>query len=202
MEDSKEILGCKLTIDEFFGIAENSPISLIYCDLNFTIRYINAASRENLLKIEKLLPVRVNAIVGASIDIFHKVPAHQRRILSNDKNLPHKAIITLEPEKLELQVNAIYDKKNNYVGVMLAWDIVTQKIEMEWKIARINSMIENVPNNVLFCDIENFNIVYANKTSLKTLECLEKYIPIRASELIGTNIDVFHKNPLFFLIVE
>jgi methyl-accepting chemotaxis protein len=78
---------------------------------------------------------------------------------------------------------------------MLAWDIVTQKIEMEWKIARINSMIENVPNNVLFCDIENFNIVYANKTSLKTLESLEKYIPIKASELIGANIDVFHKNP-------
>jgi methyl-accepting chemotaxis protein len=53
----------------------------------------------------------VNGIVGASIDIFHKVPAHQRRILSNDKNLPHKAIITLGSEKLELQVNAIYDKK-------------------------------------------------------------------------------------------
>lgn len=133
---------------------------------------MNAASRETLLKIEKLLPVRVNSIVGSSIDIFHKVSAQQRRILSNDKNLPHKAKITLGPEKLELQVNAIYDKKNNYVGSMLAWDIVTQKIEMEWKIARINSMIENVPNNVLFCDIENFKIVYAIKTSLKILEAL------------------------------
>ncbi len=48
---------------------------------------MNVASREILFKIEKLLPVRVNSIVGSFIDIFHKVPAQQRRILSNDKNL-------------------------------------------------------------------------------------------------------------------
>ena len=69
-----------LKADDYIGMAENSPINILYCDLNFTIIYVNPTSLQTLLKIEKYLPIRVSAILGSSIDIFHKVPAHQRRI--------------------------------------------------------------------------------------------------------------------------
>lgn len=75
-----------LNLAEYKGMTDNSPINIMYCDLNFTITYINQTSKDTLQKIEKFLPIRVNAIVGSSIDVFHKVPAHQRRILANDKN--------------------------------------------------------------------------------------------------------------------
>ena len=34
-------------------------------------------------KIEKLLPCKVDDVIGQSVDIFHKNPAHQRQILTN-----------------------------------------------------------------------------------------------------------------------
>ncbi|WP_397602065.1 methyl-accepting chemotaxis protein [Silvanigrella sp.] len=183
-----------LKSDDYIGMAENSPINILYCDLNFTIIYVNPTSAKTLLKIEKYLPIRVSAILGSSIDIFHKVPAHQRRILANDKNLPHRAIISVGPEKLDLLVSAIYDANKNYIGAMVTWEIVTEKLSTALNLARINSMMENIPINVLFSDLD-FNITYANATSLKTLERVEKYLPIKISEIVGSNIDVFHKNP-------
>ncbi|KAB8029783.1 methyl-accepting chemotaxis protein [Fluviispira multicolorata] len=130
MEEAKLIALKTLNEEEYIGMAENSPINILYCDLDFTIKYINPTSRETLLKIEKYLPIRVNAILGSSIDVFHKVPSHQRRILSNDKNLPHRAIINVGPEKLDLLVSAIYDKNDKYIGVMVTWDIVTDKVKL------------------------------------------------------------------------
>ncbi|WP_186647316.1 methyl-accepting chemotaxis protein [Fluviispira vulneris] len=180
--------------EEYIGMSENSPINILYCDLDFTIKYMNPTSRETLLKIEKYLPIKVNEILGSSIDVFHKVPSHQRRILANDKNLPHRAIINVGPEKLDLLVSAIYDKNSKYIGAMVTWDIVTEKLELANSLARISSMMENIPINVLFCGLD-FNISYANTASMKTLEKLEKYLPIRISNLIGTSIDVFHKVP-------
>lgn len=183
-----------LKSDDYIGMAENSPINILYCDLNFTIIYVNPTSRTTLLKIERHLPIRVSEILGSSIDVFHKVPAHQRRILANDKNLPHRAIINVGDEKLDLLVSAIYDSNRNYIGAMVTWDIVTEKLQSANNLARINSMMENIPINVLFSDLD-FKITYANATSLKTLERVEKYLPIKISQIVGSSIDVFHKTP-------
>ncbi len=69
-------------------------------------------------------------MVGQSIDIFHKDPAHQRKILGDPKKLPHQVIIQLGPEKLDLLVSAIYDNKQNYLGPMISWSVVTEKFEL------------------------------------------------------------------------
>ncbi len=66
-----------------------------------------AASAETLRKLEKYLPCRVDEIIGKSTDFFHKDPAHQRRIVSDPSNLPHKAQITLGPETLDLEAPAL-----------------------------------------------------------------------------------------------
>ena len=83
------------------------PIAIMTCDLDeFRINYVNRATVENLRKIEKLLPCRADDIVGQCIDIFHKNPAHQRALLGDPKNLPHKANIKLGEETLALDVSA------------------------------------------------------------------------------------------------
>ncbi|MBX9703699.1 MAG: hypothetical protein K2X39_06055, partial [Silvanigrellaceae bacterium] len=184
----------ELTPEEFSGMSENSPINILYCNLDFIITYMNAKSHETLTKIEKYLAIPVNKIVGSSIDVFHKNPSHQRRLLANEKNLPHRAIIDVGPEKLDLLVSPIFDKKSAYIGIMVTWEVVTDKIALATNLARINSMMENIPINVLFCDL-NFNITYANPASVETLRSLEKYLPIKVDNIVGTNIDVFHKTP-------
>ncbi len=56
------------------------------------------------------------------------------------------------------------------------------------------SMLEGVPINVIFADRDCI-VRYANRTSTETLKTIEHLIPIRAEQLIGTCIDVFHKDP-------
>jgi len=47
----------------------------------------------------------------------------------------------------------------------------------------------------MMADPKTFDITYSNKTSTETLRTISHLIPIKPDELIGTNIDVFHKHP-------
>jgi methyl-accepting chemotaxis protein len=116
---------------EYRGMTENSPINIMFCDKDLTITYMNPKSLETLSKVEQHLPVAANRVVGSSIDIFHKNAAYQRRLLASTKNLPHRAIIQLGPERLDLLASAIYDEKGEWVGVMATWEIVTEKLQTE-----------------------------------------------------------------------
>ncbi len=181
-------------LNEFRGMAENSPINILYCDRDFVINYVNPKSLETLRTIEKHLPIPADRVQGSSIDVFHKVPTHQRRMLANDKNLPHRAIISVGPEKLDLLVTAIYDTTNAYIGAMVTWDIVTEKLKLQQDLARIESMMDNIPINVMLADLD-FNIVYINPKSRETLKTIEKDLAVPVSKIVGSNIDVFHRNP-------
>ncbi len=179
---------------EFMGMLQNAPVNILYCDREFNIRYVNPKSLETLRSIEKLLPIPAHKVQGSSVDIFHKDPAHQRRILSSDKNLPHRAIIQLGSEKLDLLVSAIYNENREYIGAMVTWDVVTKKLAQENELARIGSMVENAPINIMASDLE-LNLRYMNHASIKTLRGLEHLLPKPVDQLLGQKIDIFHKNP-------
>lgn len=180
--------------DHVISLLEAAPINIMYADLDFKIRYLNKSSLSTLRKIEKLLPIKVDEIVGSSIDIFHKDPSHQRRILSNDKNLPHRAQFKLGDETLDLTAIATYNTKREFVGVMVSWDIVTQKIINEANLARTQSMMENAPINIMSADLD-LKLNYLNPKSRETLKSLEKFLPKKVDELLGQAIDIFHKDP-------
>jgi methyl-accepting chemotaxis protein len=86
------------------SIAQNAPTGVMMADLDLTIVYMNPAALEIAKRIETYLPVPVAKMVGSRIDIFHKDPAYQRKILASDKNLPVRANIEIGPEIADLQV--------------------------------------------------------------------------------------------------
>ena len=179
-------------------MVDNMPTNVLMADPHddFKIVYANKTSIDTLATLEHLLPIKVDDLVGSSIDIFHKEPSHQRRLLSDPGNLPHQALITLGEETLDLQVSAINDKNGNYLGPMLTWNIVTSKVKADADAKRLIQMVDNMPINVLMADPEDdFKIVYANQTSVKTLGTIEHLLPVRADEVLGSSIDIFHKNP-------
>ena len=147
-------------------------------------------------KLEQYLPCKAEEIVGKSIDIFHKNPEYQRRILANPDNLPHRAIIEVGPEKLDLLVSAISDDKSNYLGPMLTWEVVTEKLRLELEAARVQSMMENSPVNTIYADTD-LVIRYMNPASTNTLKTLQEHLPVPVDQMIGQSIDVFHKNPAY-----
>jgi len=131
------------------SMVENSPNPAMLCDLNFTITYANPISLKILQTLEQYLPVRASQIVGSSIDIFHKVPSHQRRILSDPRNLPHTAQIKLGPETLELKVYATFDAAGAFSGPALAWDVVTERLrQAEAKKLQLMAEVEQVTNKL------------------------------------------------------
>ncbi len=178
-----------------FRLLNDMPISVMICELtDFKIIYINESTRRNLRKIEHVLPVKVDALLGQSIDIFHKNPQHQRRLLSDPKNLPHKARITIGGETLDLSVTAMIDSRGRYSGPMLTWELATEKARLEAETERLLQMLDNMPINVMMCD-SDFNIIYINKTSLATLGPLRHLLPVAPEQILGKSFDIFHKNP-------
>jgi methyl-accepting chemotaxis protein len=107
---------------------ENAPLNMMYCDLDLKVQYINPASTRTLRKLEQYLPIKADEMIGKSIDIFHKNPEHQRKLLADPKNLPIESVIKLGPESLNLVVTALLDKNGDYVGPMLTWEVVTDQL--------------------------------------------------------------------------
>jgi methyl-accepting chemotaxis protein len=112
-------------------MVDKMPINVMTCNPeDFTINYVNETSLQTLKTVEHLLPCRAEELLGQCIDIFHKTPEHQRRILSDPANLPHNAKINLGDETLELRVSAVRDKDGTYIGPMVTWAVVTEQVKL------------------------------------------------------------------------
>ena len=158
------------------------------------IRYVNQQSRKTLKEIEHLLPCKAADIEGQCIDIFHKDPSHQRRILKDPKNLPFDSTIQLGEHFLDLHVEALMEG-GNYTGAVLSWTVSTSRIAAENQAKTHHQMLDQMPINIMLCDPESLKITYVNETSLKTLKQIEHLLPVKIDQLMGTCIDIFHKNP-------
>jgi methyl-accepting chemotaxis protein len=115
------------------AMIENAPINIILADKDLNITYANPATVKALTPLAHLLPVPIDKVVGSNVDVFHKNPSYQRGILGNDKNLPHGSVIELGDQKLDLYVSPIYGADGEYVGPMVTWSNITEKLAIEQK---------------------------------------------------------------------
>jgi methyl-accepting chemotaxis protein len=201
VSDKATNLDRQAELTRIMQMVENTPVSMMIADRDLRIRYVNPASARLLRRLEAYLPIKADEIIGQSIDIFHKHPEHQRRILADPKNLPRQARIQVGPEFADLTVSAMIDRDGNYLGPILAWELITEKLQAEEREkalkaeqTRIQRMIENAPTSMMYAD-RDLKIQYMNPASVKLLKRVEKYLPIRVDEMLGHSIDIFHKNP-------
>src|SRR5208282_913092 len=129
---------------------ERVSSAVMFVDRDFKIIYANRTTRELLTKnaehFRKLWPgFDPNNMMGVCIDVFHKDPSHQRRMLADASRLPHRAQIQVGPLTFELNIHANMDSEGRYVGTMLEWGDVTAHREQLATIAAIGksqAMIE------------------------------------------------------------
>ncbi len=112
----------------FRSMLDHAPINVMFADRDLVLRYMNPASTHTLEKLEHLLPVPVSEIEGSVIDIFHKHPEHQRRLLADPSNLPMRATFRLGPETLSQMVSPIFNAAGEYVGAMATWQVITEQV--------------------------------------------------------------------------
>jgi methyl-accepting chemotaxis protein len=175
---------------------DDMPIAVMTCELeNFTINYMNRESSDALKSIEHVLPVKADDVLGQSIDIFHKNPGHQRQLLSDPRNLPHNARFSIGGEWLDLQATAIRDHNGTYIAPMIAWKVVTDEVRQQQETDKLMQMLDQMPINVMLADKDTLELVYLNRTSVETLRSIEHLLPVKADEVKGKCIDIFHKHP-------
>ena len=118
-------------VARMFNMIEAMPTAVMLADRDLNIVYLNPLSKETLRSLQKYLPVKVDDMVGTSIDVFHKNPAMQRALLANpDKHLPHRARIKVADQTLDLLISAIKDKDGEYQGPMVSWSVITERVQM------------------------------------------------------------------------
>ncbi|MCE2027255.1 methyl-accepting chemotaxis protein [Sessilibacter corallicola] len=190
------------------GSIEQSGTASMMIDRDFKITYANPATVELLEKHEATFQKQwpgfsadPKKVIGTCVDVFHKNPEHQRKLLSDPKNLPYKTDITVLDLIFELNVTSIFNTKGEYIGNSLEWQDVTDMREQADKAARLEGAIEQSGTPSMMID-RDFKITYANPA---TVDLLKKHEATFQEEwpgfsadpekVIGTCVDVFHKNP-------
>ncbi len=152
------------------SMLDNMPINVLLANTDLEITYANPASIEQLRKLEQYLPVSVDELVGQNIDIFHKNPSYQRKMLANPKNLPHRATIEVGPEKLDLLVSPVRDQNGKYLGPMVTWEVVTEKLQLEERNIDYTAQIEGIGKLQAFIEFKmDGTIVTANDNFLNAM---------------------------------
>jgi len=110
-------------------ILDVMPANIIVADPSTgVITYANKAAYALIERLEHLLPIKADQLVGTSMDRFHRDPSHQRAILADPSRLPWTTKIQIGPEWADLQVAAIHDAQGNYVSALLTWFVATGKV--------------------------------------------------------------------------
>nr|WP_291623169.1 methyl-accepting chemotaxis protein [Colwellia sp.] len=190
------------------GAIDQSGTANIMIDRDFNITYANAATLALLKEHEATFAdnwpgfvADPEIIIGTNIDSFHKVPSHQRKLLSDPNNLPYKTDIQIKHLSFELNVTAIMDAAGEYIGNALEWQDVTAARAQENKTAQLQGAIDQSGTANIMVD-RDFNITYANAATLALLKEHEATFADNwpgfvadPEVIIGTNIDTFHKVP-------
>ena len=179
-----------------------TPIMMI--DRDLVITYANTSTVELLSKHEQTLRslyhgFSVNNLIGTCIDIFHKNPAHQRRMLGDPGNLPYSTDIKVGPLTFRINVTALINSAGEYIGNCLEWTDVTDLRQKEGEVVKLQSAVERAMTSIMMID-RDLVITYANISTVNLLSHHEAtlrslYPGFSVSKLIGTCIDLFHKNP-------
>lgn len=108
------------------GTVDGAKTSIMMIDRDFNVTYANQSTIDMLTEYEDTLRTifpsfAVKNLIGSNIDSFHKNPAFQRKLLADPANLPHNADIEVGPLSFNLNVTAIMDADDNYIGTALEW---------------------------------------------------------------------------------
>lgn len=135
LEQVKEKQKADIAAARVVSMVENMTLNVLYADTSLKMNYINPQAKKTLKGLEKFLPTRADEVMGQSIELFHKDKNMVRNLVSDPKNLPYSSIIEIGPEKLALQICAIYDNAGTYLGPMVTWEVITEKEAAARKIA-------------------------------------------------------------------
>lgn len=153
-------------------VLEHLSASVMIADNDRNIVYINQALikflAENEAAIQQDLPkFKVDGLVGANIDIFHKNPAHQERMIAKMDGL-FETMIDVGGVKFDLIAQPVMDGSNR-LGTVVEWrDAGDRLARQDYQaqivaLGRSQAVIEFTPDGTILEANENFCSVMGYK---------------------------------------
>lgn len=120
---------------------DNVSTNVMIADNDRRVTYTNRAVLEMLqhaeADIRKDLPqFDARKVLGGSIDVFHKNPAHQMRMLAELKSI-HRAQIVVGGRTFTLIVNPIFNEQGERQGTVVEWGDRTAEVAVEAEVGHI-----------------------------------------------------------------
>ena len=183
--------------------------NVMMADENLNIVYLNNSVREMLTEaqpdIKKDLPsFDVSKLMGFNVDGFHKNPAHQRGMLADLKDVYNTKIV-VGGRTFDLVATPVWQDQKR-LGTVVEWKDLTDQLAFEAEQKRISDentrvrlALDACSANTMIADNDQ-NVIYTNEAVSGMLRIAEsdvrKDLPnFTASKVLGSNIDIFHKNP-------
>ncbi|MDT9001721.1 methyl-accepting chemotaxis protein [Paucibacter sp. APW11] len=189
---------------------ERCSTNVMVADAAGTIVYMNQSVREmmagNEAQLRKLLPqLDVSRMLGQSIDIFHKNPAHQQRLLAELKG-EYRTQISLAGLSFSLIANPVLGEQGERLGSVVEWRDITAELaaqETEQRVAtenaRIKQALDAAAMPVRIATVDG-TVVYINEALRKILQrdaaAFRTELPgFDANRVVGNSIGQFYKDP-------
>ncbi|WP_241499219.1 methyl-accepting chemotaxis protein [Chromobacterium sphagni] len=122
---------------------DNCTTNVMIADNDRKIIYMNHSVTDMLRGVEgdlrKALPnFDVRALMGSTIDEFHKNPAHQRDLLANMRST-YRTEIVVAGRTFSLVANPVFGADGTRLGSVVEWKDRTAEVEIEREVAEIVS---------------------------------------------------------------
>ena len=184
--------------------------SVMIADNRFDIVYLNKAAYNMFEKREAVLQAELprfslQNLKGANVDLFHKNQG-QQGVLTQPISDVLRTQIVIGELTFKVTATPLYDVNGDRSGTIIEWQDCTDALLLEAEAKRIADenrrvriALDNSSNNTMIADTEN-NIIYMNSSIKGMMGAAEADIKqdlpaFNAAQLMGANMDVFHKDP-------
>jgi methyl-accepting chemotaxis protein len=156
------------------GVSANVMIADLSNHVIFMNRAVQAMLNNAESDIRRELPnFQTAKVIGSSVDLFHKNPAHQRAMLSTLRET-HRARVNIGGRAFSLVATPIFDAQNERIGTSVEWQDLTAELaarELELKLMADNTRIRNALDSLpVSVTVSNADAVLVHATpDAKTL---------------------------------
>jgi len=202
--------GDVLVTERLLAALEICDTNVMVADESMNIIYMNKTTTQMFKSVEKdlrkdLPNFSADKLIGSNPDIFHKNPRHQRGMIESLSST-YRTQIAAGGRTFSLIATPIFSAKSIRLGTVIEWKDKTDDLQIQnderlkaEENTRVRQALDAVTNNVMIADHAN-NIVYANNAWFDMMRGAEadvrRDLPhFNSREVLGKNIDIFHKNP-------
>ena len=127
-----------------FALYDALDTGAFVVDRDYCIRYVNRQARTELAAGGPGIPdIDPDTLVGVSFEVIYTHPELGARLTATDEHLPLTDRVTSEVTTHDASFAAIRDASGAYVGALVTFEDVTERLRVEQQMAIASSMMRS-----------------------------------------------------------